>query len=312
MIPQLALSILVLFPLFLSARPTIPEAAEDKVLLKGLSAAEFFGKRKADASCQRDLAEARRAYLQLKRTLLKEKPTGDALIEKLDDLKTLRGTLLEKIEACGVCATRPIEDDLSWFISDGSCYIGDTFPEQMGDRYQKLVASLLTPSSYAYQSQTMTGFYNLLGFQPVDHAKQKNVDVEKITASPFHNFIALRPVVSILPSFIYYIRNDIDGIPADSPELVIRFNTAKLPLGYKLPKEIQETKMDGQVQMYSTWRINDLIGMWYLTRSGYIRYHTAADFGPLASELELVKSIAREMLLETLVQLTERVLPEVE
>ncbi len=170
------------------SRPTIPEAAEDKVLFNGLSAAQFFAGRARDSQCRQTLDEARTNYVRLRgdlQLLVAKIPPGQKLHDgdplkieidaKEATLEEARANELTFMESCGECATRKIEKrDIKpdvgpkevWYIADGSCFLGNLSSDFLNLGFDRLRSSLVNSRRYP---QHNGGFRNLVEFAPYDN-----------------------------------------------------------------------------------------------------------------------------------------------
>ena len=200
-----------------------------------------------------------------------------------------RPVLLKWMARCGECAVRPQGEPIVikkvthtevWYVSDGSCQL-DT-----GKSFEKLSQSLLDMRQYPKKTG---GFHALLEFIGYDGTTKKPIEIA--TESPFEAFVAISgPVFLGIPTAAsYYIKNE---FKKDENYFHLKFSATPPPPGYTYPT-LSVPQM----------RLSRVLGSWYVDRDGYIRYFTAADFG---LKMQYAADLASEIILDTLVQLTER------
>ena len=301
----------VQIPLSLAdVRPTLPALGEDRALTGDKPAADFFAIRRQNATCRADLDRARILFSKARVELMElvAAAPGTALIDSAEKRSEIaRRRLLKKTEECGECATREVEmrsvqtagRKENWYISDGSCQLEgvDTVAA-----YHRMVDSLLHLRQYP---QRYGGFADLLEFVGVDENSGEILpQLDKAEASPFFTFVAIRgPNLGILTAFSYYIKNEFEEKSSgEKRQFVFSFHGTKPPREFRTPLVYQVTASGKKIPAQQI-KLPQVMGLWYLNSDGYIRYHTSADFGV---SLKFAKELARDILLDTIVQLSER------
>lgn len=296
---------------FASKRPEIPEAGEDLILTQGKSVAEFFSARpQVDSLCSQELKVSKEKYRQEKRklkSLQQEKAKASDLDSQERKMTQARETLLQKLEECGECATRPIEHRTvyapsgtqRWYIADGSCYLPtlDLSQSQLQEAFEKATARMLDNSTYPKKNG---GIPSILLFDRVDEETGKVMPGGPIEDSSFLIALSVKgpSFAGIVSAFNYFIKNEVEKRNQDGlQETVIRFNQFKAPQGYQAPSKIYDVTAGGSQTSAFVRNISEVQGLWYFNNQGYFRYYTAADFG---ISLSLADSFARKILMEAL------------
>lgn len=296
---------------FANKRPEIPEPNEDLILTQGKSVADFFASRvQSDSKCNRELQELKDKY-QIEKRKLKELQGQKAKSSDLDSqekrMSQTRDSLIQKLEECGECATRPIEHRTvyapsgtqRWYIADGSCYLPalGLSASQLQSAFDSTTRRMLDNSTYPKQKG---GIPSILLFDRVDEATGKVLPAGPVEDPSFLISLSVKgpSFAGIVSAFNYFIKNEVEKRDQGSvQETVIRFNQFKAPQGYQLPAKIYDVTAGGSQTSAFVRNISEVQGLWYFNNQGYFRYYTAADFG---ISLSLADSFARKILLEAL------------
>ena len=283
---MLHLIFLLAAPLFANGiedRPPLPKPEVDFEVTGGLTPREYFSKRQANLPCREALEKAQKA----------EAAAPDA------KKPALHMAYLEKVLECGDCDIVPPKEPIlidvdgshseQWYVSYGFCQLD----LEKGD-YETLVASLLDLKQYPAKTGGFSHMAEFIGYE----AGTKKVITQPKT-SPFDAFIAVKgPILQTgLDGAIgYFARNWYDEkVPNQfhlwfentaPPEKYV-YPSLKTPAGFPLPLA----------------KLPHAKGSWYLTRDGYFRYFTAADFPGV---LSFAATKAKEILLDTLLQFRAR------
>jgi len=296
---------------FASQRPEIPAPGEDLVLTGGKTVADYFASRtQSDSNCNRDLKASKEKYHEEKEKLLKlinSKAKSSELDSQEKQMNQARDTLIQKLEECGECATRPIEHRTvyapsgtqRWYIADGSCYLPalNLSPSQLQEVFERATQRMLDNSTYPKQKG---GIPSILLFDRVDEATGKVIPGGPVEDPSFLISLSVKgpSFAGIVSAFNYFIKNDVEKRSQDGlQETVIRFNQFKAPKGYQPPSKIYDVTAGGNQTAAFVRNISEVQGLWYFNNQGYFRYYTAADFG---ISLSLADSFARKILLEAL------------
>lgn len=255
------------------------KAGEDTSITNGQPAREFFAARAAQTDC--------RAALDAAKTAFYASPT-----------EANRDALLEKVEACGDCATKAVTREVqqtpggtkAWYIADGACHLGS---QATRTGYEKARDSLKLVKQYPQHSN---GFDALLEFLPVNPATGEwRKDVEKVEPFPFYAFVALRgpKILSLAYTQLFKITWDES---ADATSVV--FDGVRAPRGFTAPEVNDHGKRLAQL------RLAKVYARWQLTPDGYVRYCSAGDFGPPLPSFAL--EAGRQMERDTIFTMAER------
>lgn len=295
-------------------RPKIPEAGRDLVLANGKTIEEFFASRKTATECRQRIVELRSAVGQAKQHLaeLVSKGAPAEEINMAEETQRKKRKLYVKaVGECGDCATRKIEHRIveidgrkgNWYIADGSCLIDSDSASKAARAYLDRRDSLLLVSKYATHTG---GLSNILSFQLVDPETGEIITGrERIQVSPYYSFIAVRGphLFGYYTAAAYYQKAYFSETEkAGIGQFSLKYEAEPLPSGFR-PPDIFEHFASGEKQPVKHVVLSDAQGSWYLDSGGYLRYHTAADFG---LTLKFMEDLAQEILLETLVEMSER------
>lgn len=246
---------------------------DEKLFVDG---AAWLEKRLADAECRRSLGDAYAAY---------RKAPSDKTFLPLEPL----------LQKCGRCAVRDVERKVErlpgkpparWYVSDGSCWVGDS--KGLEGSLRKIVDDLLVVSRYPHKNG---GYRAILEFFKTDAAGVKAPATDKPESeSPFFAFIAVRfPAIATPTVATYFVKNTFERKDND---LWLSFRSEPRP--EKLVVE----------ELGVEFPVVQVQGQWFVSKDGYLRYSTAADFGiPMPS---IADGPARRTLLETLVETLAR------
>jgi len=278
------LSLIVLFAgsLFAAERPPIPKPEVDLEVTGGLTPREYFAKRKENKPCREALAKAKEAEAKA--------PAAQK--------KALHQAYLDKVIECGDCNIVPPgppivvgEDTASpetWYVSYGFCQL-----DLKGDDFKNLSDSLLDLKKYPAKSG---GFSHIAEF--IGYKEGTATPIQVATVSPFDAAIAVKGRVlagALTGAIGYFVKNE---FAQEKDYFHLTFENTDSPPGYKFPKLTTE-----QGFPLPLVRLSHANGSWFLTKDGYFRYYTAADFPGV---LSFASSVAKEILLDTLLEFYDR------
>lgn len=299
--------------LFAGQRPVIPEAGEDLKLTHGLPVEQFFAARTQNTQCQAELKAATEQYQADKKSLnelMLQKGDPNAIDKAEQKADASRKILLAKTKTCGLCATQDLEKKIVttnkkeyWYITDGSCYLGQGKDSATLNRYfENAVNRLKNIKKYPRKSG---GFQALLEFNEIDMDTGELLPpADKVDHTPFYAFIGVRgPVALGMPiGFWYIFKNDlIDREQGDLKEFFIRFESVKKPANFPTP-DLKIQTASGKQSSTIQRELTLVHGMWYLNNRGYYRYYTGADFG---INIPFGTDFALDTLMDTLLTLSE-------
>ena len=305
---------------------------------------DYYLARQKDSTCAPQLASARASYNQAHDIYLadlKKFESGQLDSATMDSdeqtWRSARKAMTDLIQVCGRCVIEPVVSQTvsspshteMWYLSDGSCYWGDKSPAERKAAYDALSLSLRQLRSYPKHPVDFSnpsddgGFYSVLQFIPIDNS---SLSIDTSTNlipvdQPSYTYIAIRgfqlpnfiPLIGgRMASFSYYFQNQITQSTQDGvPYFYMQFNGIPFPsaLKGKLPKIVDHTA-GGETIETADLKLSRVWGEWYLSQDGYLRYRTAADFGPLIGRVSQAGQTAKDVLTDTLVQTVERVFPE--
>ncbi len=294
-------------------RPTIPASGEDLKLTQGVPTKKFFADRLADKQCQAELQTVQTQYQYNKKALndlINQKSSPESIDRAEEKMNESRNLLLGKTRKCGSCANQDLEKKVVtthkkeyWYLTDGSCYLGQNKDEATLNRiYEKAVSRLKNIKKYPSKSG---GFKALLEFNEIDmNSGDLLPPVEKIDYTPFYAFIGVRgPMAFGFPvGFWYIFKNDlIEKEQGNLKEFSIRFESVQKPANFPTP-ELNIQSASGKLFPTIQRELTLVQGMWYVNNQGYFRYYTGADFG---INIPFGIDFALNTLLETLLTLTE-------
>jgi hypothetical protein len=300
-------------PVFATSRPVIPEPGEDLKLTQGIPVDQFFAARTQNTQCQTELKAANEQYHADKKALnvlLEKKGDANAIDRAEQTADASRKILLAKTQICGVCATQDLEKKSVttnkkeyWYLTDGSCYIGQGKDSATLNRYfENATNRLKNMKKYPGKSG---GFRALLEFNEIDMDTGELLPpVDKVDHTPFYAFIGVRgPVALGMPvGFWYIFKNDlVDREQGDLKEFFIRFESVKKPANFPSP-DLKIQTASGKQSSTIQRELTLVQGMWYLNNRGYYRYYTGADFG---INIPFGTDFALNTLMDTLLTLTE-------
>lgn len=312
---QMLIGLTLATSLLANNRPVIPEPQVDTNLTQGKSVPEFFQSRLSDQKCVSELQDLRTKHREEKNkliSLIKSNGKPESLDAQEKVMSRLRDALVVKLEACGECATRPIEHRTvyaptgtqRWYIADGSCYLPGLglSPSQLRAVYDKATARMLDNGRYP---KTQQGIPSILLFDRVDEKTGKVMPPGPVESSPFLISLSVKgpSFAGIVSAFNYFIKNEYEKKSQNGlEETIIRFNQEKMPEGYEAPSKIYDITAGGKKTSAFVRNISEVQGLWYFNSEGYFRYYTAADFG---ISLSLADDFARKALLEALFAVTD-------
>ena len=304
---------LSLSPVFATSRPVIPEPGEDLKLTQGIPVDQFFAARTQNTQCQAELKAANEQYHADKKALnvlLEQKGDANTIDRAEQTADASRKILLAKTQTCGLCATQDLEKKTVttnkkeyWYLTDGSCYIGQGKDSATLNRYfENAVNRLKNMKKYPGKSG---GFRALLEFNEIDMDTGELLPpVDKVDHTPFYAFIGVRgPVALGMPiGFWYIFKNDlVDREQGDLKEFFIRFESVKKPANFPSP-DLKIQTASGKQSSTIQRELTVVQGMWYLNNRGYYRYYTGADFG---INIPFGTDFANNTLMDTLLTLSE-------
>ena len=277
-------------------RPTLPDSCEDQTLTQGKTAREFFQARAADAACQKELQESKARYHALKKA------------GQDDEAEKERDVLLAAMEKCGECASHELETrnirtpgrTEHWAITDGFCQLPESSPTVLAPAFERVSDSLLHVKRYP---RKLGGLDDILELIAVDNETGKPLpDYDKME-SPFFSFIAIHGpqfVPGIPTAITFYSKNTYQK---SDTELHLKLSPEKTPEGFQ-PPDVYLDKQSAQ-----QLKLTNAMASWHVTSQGCIRYYCAGDF-PM--DMKFAAKVARRIFLNTLVQVSERAIPEVQ
>ncbi len=323
--------------------PSIPTPGEDTILTGGLTAREFFEKRASDAACVDDLKKEKAAEgaILTKIADLKKSRAGktgtdlDAINDQIDalepDLTKARNTMLDRMEMCGECATRPldpVESDVilpngrkdptktqKWYVSNGSCQIPTKDPKILKEIFNTVSQSLIETEKYPKTAEG--GFANILNFKVANNKDltptADNVFPAATPEKPINVYLwVLGPKLGAQFIFYYYLKSfhETKTNAAGLSEFRMDFETTgdpRLKGSWKVPgaPDVSDSALSGRVRGDLTIRmpLNSVKGQWYVNSDGYIRYFTAAEFPVKMDDIE---KLGRRILIRTLYDASKR------
>lgn len=310
---SLVLALGLCLPTLATERPSLPGPAIDTELLGGKTPREFFTQRMQGC---RDLETTENTYREERaklQTLKDSNAAANDLKFQQERAETALKAWIGRVKDCGPCHIRPIKRVVvtsagkteNWFVSDGSCFLPSLTRDEAARAFEVRAKSLEQLSQYKYSSG---GFRQVVEFFAVDPVSGRP-ETQATIPSPYEAFIAVRgpTLFGVRTAAGYYFGggyrkwSDSDGAHYHS------FFTAKRPpRGFRQPR-IRETDITGNPHRVRLIQLSDAQGQWYLTEDGYLRYYTAADFG---LSLKFLSDMAEATLFETLLDLTQRGLPE--
>jgi len=286
-------------------RPELPTVLSDAEL-----GAEHFSSKMIDGNCVARLEKLESEYLAVRTKLkvfLKQGSTVDA--GKMETLMDgIRPELLEKIQQCGPCTAHEVNsiDPIVyesrteyWMVSDGSCLLNNRDQSRLQAYFEKAAASLLRLEEYQYR---FGGFRNIIAFWEVIQNRDRKVG--PIESDSLMAFVAVKTPLEG-EAMGYVIQNQIEFPVSKKDSMKISFKSTQSRF-YPIPETLVDQGINGEKQSYQVAPLPAVTGMWYLNNRGYLRYFTAADF-PMRPLIEdLAKTLAKDILLETLVELKHR------
>ncbi len=295
-------------------RPTAPPLAIDKVLTGGEEPRVFFEKRASDAACQEDLKTAKTEVRTIKdamKAMSAAKAPATELDDKEADLAVARETLLTLMEKCGECATQEVETQElnfkthkeTWFISDGSCQIPSADPAKLKKAFELISDSLIHAKRYP---RTKDGFENVLDFQIVENGTTFKPQEDLFPKSPANLTIWVRGPRALRLMFYYFMEATYatQPTPNGGSEFFLKFTAAEPKAKLTYPTVTDFTASGKPIPLISML-LKNVVGQWYVTSDGYIRYFTAAQL-PNNLGASVFKKLGRGVLIDTLTEISAR------
>lgn len=293
-------------------QPKMPEPGEDKVLLKGKPAKDFFGERLSDPAGAAKVAAASKAYKDeaaaLKK-LIDDQAAANVIDDQESKVEGARFRLLEVVEKHGRCATNEVVHTKietagrteNWYTMDGSCLLEGTTKEELEKAFRNAIQLFLGFPEHPKR------FRRVLVYVPVDHETGMIPDLKMIKDSPFYSYMAYNgaELFGTASAYAAYTKNEFSAIQPNMQDFVLRTTTARSPREFAAPRA-QYFRASGRESPVVTQRIAQMRSMIYATPQGYFRMWVALD---LSADVSLIKTIARERILDVLLQVVELTAP---
>lgn len=312
---------LISIPGIAAERPKLPEPGVDTVLTGGKSAREFFAERTKDSPCRRELLDLRAKYREESEKFEKMKKDA-ATVAALDDQglnveKAKRAVVLKNNE-CGECAARPVArtviNDVGrtevWYVSDGSCQLPITNPQELSKAYEQLRDAILRVKKYPHYAD---GLHHILELKAVDtKTGQWLNDKDLLDNDPQGIFVSIRgpQLFGLVTAFSYLCEVKwAESLRGEQKQLVLTGTGVRPPSGFNYPEVYSYQGGGGKTAIPEKRqkKASALLKMWYLTQDGYLRYFTAADFG---ASISFIDQLGQEVMLDSVFSQYRRVIAD--